>query len=692
MWSNDRKLLRANSAFIDLMPDGKIPAKLADLFRIDFSDVLIQELGRREKIIHENEWVNSVIGTKCFLHSFTFSDAEGATEYCSYVQGAAELSTESQLRVRETKMRRQNEALLKLAKSSIIENNDLLTALQEITQTAADILACERASIWFYDEVKSEIAIFDLFEKTPRRHSSGKILKAKQFPAYFNYLLEERVLPAHDAVTDPNTYEFSESYFKPLGITSLLDAPIRVGGKMVGVLCNEQVGNPRVWTSEEQIFAASLADIIARTIEIENRKKAEIALKQLLQTLEKRVAERTEELEIAKSRVEQASSAKSRFLAMMSHEIRTPMNGILGIARLMKPTVSDPEHQRQLAIIVESAELLLTILNDILDFSKIEADRLALEVKPTNLNRLVSGVVELTKNGCEKQLDIRLDIEDDLPQNVECDATRLRQVLMNLMNNAVKFTERGHVCLKVRKISEKNRRVLLHFSVADTGIGIAEAIVPKIFRPYEQADASTARKYGGTGLGLPIASQLVQLMAGKLEVKSTVGRGSDFHFDVEFALATQGEIFESKDEKGAKADHLPDPTMASRHPIKILMAEDNEVNQIVTQASLAAFGYLADLAVNGREALQMAREGDYDLILMDLYMPEMDGHESARKIRALTGIQQPKIIAVTANMMLERENAELLGYMDGILIKPFELALLKDVLLRTSARAPSNKN
>ena len=535
---------------------------------------------------------------------------------------------EAALRQSQAVLQAHQHALMRLTKSQHIGSGDWQSALEELMRTSAEVLAVHRASVWLLDQSGAMLACAELYERHAAQHSRGQRLNVAQCPLYFAELLREQVVDAHDVARDPRTSELLHAYLQPLGIVSLLDVPIFFGGRLAGVVCHERTGVPHVWTSEETQFVTSIGNLVTLAYEAKQRREAEKALV------------------MAKEAAEFANRAKSDFLATMSHEIRTPMNAIVGMADLLSETPLNEDQREYVQIFRDAGSNLLSLINDVLDLSKIEAGHLDLDLVDFDLNDLVQRAAELVAvRAAEKNLELAYQIQPDVPTSLVGDPNRLRQVLLNLLGNAIKFTDQGEVVLRVERDPQTEGPGNVLFTVRDTGIGIPTDKLAIIFEGFTQVDSSMTRPYSGTGLGLTISRRLVERMGGKLWVQSEVGKGSTFSFNAKFAVHLQ------------TAPPVPHAQWEQLAGLRTLVVDDNATNRLIVRETLTGWGIPAAEASGGEEALEELRRAakvgvPYRLAILDVRMPKLSGWEVAELI-----VRSPVLAGLSLIMLTSERRA-----------------------------------
>lgn len=713
---------------------------------------------------------------------------------------------EETVRESEQRLMRQNIALSELSRLDIQARRDLKPAIRTLIERVSSTLDVPRCSIWLFNNNMTKLRCVGLYEAGKQDFSSGMELAAADFPAYFKALQEESVLVADDARTDPRTCQFLESYLKPKGITSMLDVPIKAGGKMIGVFCNEHIGSPRKWLVDEQNFCSSMADLVALMMEsterqraektlrrsekhfrslIENasdtiaimdgdgrirycsppvcrmtghtpeslfgqnwlgfmhpddaanvrtelpaitaeegsitkleyrfrhadgswkyfesiqtnllhdptvsgivlnvrdvtdRKLVEQQLEQEHQNLEKTVTARTEELSASLERLQdtnlrllEANRHKSRFLSSMSHELRTPLNAILGFADLLRGQFFGALNEKQLQYVNQldtSGRHLLALINDLLDIAKIDSGAIELVPEKFAPREFVDATVSMMNAQFRrKNLEVEI-VHDPRVEVMTGDLRKCKQIMLNLLSNALKYTpEGGRIMIETKSEGRRGIRV----SVTDNGIGIEPSEQEKIFSEFHQADRVRDEQLGGTGIGLALTKRLVELHGGSIGVKSEVGKGSTFWFML--------PIHSLPAERNNAL--LPDLASSPRsRELRILVAEDNEVNISLIIDMLSMHGHNVAVARNGEEAIDLAKAHKPDLILMDIRMPVMDGLEATRRLRAMDDFADTPIIAVTASAGSDAEEECLAAGCTAHLAKPIQTKELFAMLER----------
>ncbi len=469
--------------------------------------------------------------------------------------------------------------------------------------------------------------------------------------------------------------DIAQVRYKVFGFTALL--MLLLYGALMGVVLRAD----RIISDNATLLQTQSRELQAQSRALEQALALAERDGQLAELSNKEAVQQHAQAEAARAEADQANRAKSQFLANMSHEIRTPMNGIIGFSDLVLLEELQPKLREYVSLIKTSAVGLLGIINDILDLSKVEAGKIELKSEQFSPVQLVTQLVRsMQPRAQEKRLTLSCTLADDLPHYVKGDPLRLRQVLVNLLGNALKFTKQGSVRINVRSLSV-NARETLEFRVIDTGIGIAQADVDRVFEPFEQVNSKMTRAFTGTGLGLAISRRLVQLMNGEFTVHSKPGEGSEFCFTAEFDAVPVGEHF-----VGTAPLELPsEPGALPMALHTVLLVEDNLINQKVAQAMLRRIGCEVLLASDGREGVKQAQQRGINLILMDMQMPVMDGLQASREIReieAREGRAPVPIIALTANAMEADKEACMQAGMNGFLSKPYQFTDLNQIVRR----------
>jgi signal transduction histidine kinase/ActR/RegA family two-component response regulator len=564
----------------------------------------------------------------------------------------------------------------------------------DLVSLAAQICQTPIASVTFVDEQQEYFhsSLELTVSQVPRRLGFGTVvIEEPDGLLLIHDVLQDERFRDHPLVAGP---PHIRSYAGASMVTSR--------GEALGTVCvMDQV--PRTLNPQQQESLRSLARQALNQLEYRKSVAERLQAERVAEAQHRALAETNAQLAAASERAnrmalaaEAANQAKTLFLATMSHEIRTPLNGVLGFADLLAESSLAPEQREYLEVIRESGTTLLSLINDILDFSKIEADRLELENAPVQVREVVERSLTLVRpRAMAKNLQLRSVIHPAIPLHVKTDSTRLRQILLNLVGNAVKFTEEGEISVEVRalelRVSEEDTQnpraesMDLHFSVRDTGIGIPTDRMSRLFKPFSQVDSSTTRRYGGTGLGLAISKRLCELMGGGIHVESTPGFGSAVHFTIRVETLPASEVPQPAPRQATPMANTNEPQAGPPIPLRVLLVEDNRVNQLLAISLLKKHGCAPELAEHGKKALECLRKESFDLILMDVSMPEMDGLEATQRIRAGECGEGPReilIVAMTANAADGDRERCLQAGMDDYLSKPIEQRDLASLLMR----------
>ncbi len=565
---------------------------------------------------------------------------------------------------REKRLRAQNQRLTKLVSEKAFHSGNILETSQRITEAGAETVGVSQVGVWLLNEDGSALECVDRFSLFEHDHSRGEVVERRGNEPYFEALSGARSIAAADASSDPRTSCLAEGQLASRGVSSLLAAPIRLAGRLVGVVVCEEVGSRREWSVEEENFVASTADLLALALEARDRLEAQ------------------QELVTAKEAAEAASKAKSQFLANMSHEIRTPINGVMGMLQLLEQDELPPRQARYVSAALSSAGTLLTVIGDVLDFSKIEAGRLELDHLPFSLRSALDRAVRIFAEKAETgATELTYSLSPDLPDRLIGDANRLQQIVINLVGNAVKFTEGGEIHVGCTLVELTDTHVLARCRVTDTGPGISPEQREAIFESFAQGDMSMQRRHGGTGLGLAISRHLVGLMGGEIGVESTLGMGAEFWFTARF------ERQQVEDE-----DNDRERSLSHSESSRILVVDDSKAARSVVCDLCRSWGLQVAEASNAAEAMDELRaaadvSAPHGIAVVDARMPGIDGFDLARLIGNDPRLGATRVVLLSGFREPSASVLEEFG-IAAVVAKPVRASTLYDAIVAVTAGAP----
>ena len=629
-----------------------------DYFKPGYSRDKIRHL--IEKAIKEGESFETQVQIITVSGEAIWVLAHGESEYkngrCIKLFGSLQnIDARKRVELENNKIALHNEILASLTVHEAVLTGNLNLSKHVIVKAICQALEVDRASIWLFSEDRQTLNSFASHDQNQSRFSRAVSLQQIEHPNYFDAINNNAVINASDAYHHPFTKELASNYFDRADIRSMLTAIIPTGSKSMGVVCAENSASRRHWSKNEESFLIAVAALIGSLHASQQRIETEHQLVQ------------------AKNAAEQAVKIKGEFLASMSHEIRTPLNGIIGTVDMLRDSNLDETQRRQLHVIEQSGNTLLDLINDVLDYSRLDAGKMPIEQTRLDLPALIGECVALFEHRARLNANTLSEaLDPELGEYCVGDPVRLRQILVNLISNAVKFTENGRIQVSARR-DEANRDYVL-FEITDTGIGIPADQQSRLFDYFHQGDQTSRRRYGGTGLGLAICRQLAEIMGGEIGFQSSEAGGSRFWVRLPLPAGKVQDAPVPEEER-------PASVVGAR----LLIVDDNHINLLVAEGLCRKLGHQCETAESGAEALAvlLSRPAQFDLILMDCEMPDMDGFETTRSIQDLQRqgrLPVIPVIALTAHAVPDKIAACHDAGMIGHIAKPVNLRRLDEAL------------